>query len=48
MLVTGLALDEVRDPSIPDAYYEARARGPEQVAEAIRKAGGTAIAISWD
>ena len=48
VLVTGLALDEVRDPAIPDAFYEARATDPEHVAAAIRKAGGAAIAMSCD
>jgi 3-oxoacyl-[acyl-carrier protein] reductase len=48
VLVTSLALDEAPDPAIPDAYYQARAREPESVAAAIRKAGGTAIAIAVD
>jgi len=34
VLVTGLALDEPRDPGIPSAYYQARSRQPESVAAA--------------
>ena len=48
VLVTGLALDEARDPGIPSAYYEARARQPESVAAAIRSAGGAAVAVACD
>jgi 3-oxoacyl-[acyl-carrier protein] reductase len=48
VLVTGLALDEPRDPGIPSAYYEARSRQPESVAAAIRAAGGSAVAVACD
>jgi 3-oxoacyl-[acyl-carrier protein] reductase len=48
VLVTGLALDEPRDPGIPDAYYRARARQPESVAAAIRAARGSAMAVARD
>ncbi|MTV26937.1 SDR family oxidoreductase [Nitriliruptoraceae bacterium ZYF776] len=48
VLLTGLALDEPRDPGIPATYYDARARQPESVAAAIRAAGGTAVAVARD
>jgi 3-oxoacyl-[acyl-carrier protein] reductase len=48
VLVTGLALDDPRDPGIPAAYYEGRARQPEAVAAAIRTAGGSAVAVARD
>ena len=48
IVVTGLALDEPRDPGIPTAYYESRSRQPEAVAEAIREAGGSAVAVARD
>lgn len=46
--VTGLQLDEPRDPATPAAYYRARKRSPESVAAAIREAGGSAVAIEAD
>lgn len=46
--VTGLPLDEPRDPATPAAYYEARLRSPESVAAAIREAGGSAVAVESD
>src|SRR5690606_7894974 len=46
--VTGLPLDEPRDPGTPAAYYQARARSPESIATAIREAGGAAVAIEAD
>lgn len=46
--LTGLPLDEPRDPATPAAYYQARARSPESVAAAIRHAGGSAVAIEAD
>lgn len=48
VLVTGLPLEEERDPAIPDAYYDNRARTPETVASAIRDAGGDAIGVVLD
>lgn len=48
VLVTGLPLEDERDPAIPDAYYEARARSPETVADTIREAGGSATAVTLD
>jgi 3-oxoacyl-[acyl-carrier protein] reductase len=48
VLVTGLVLDDPRDPGIPAAYSEARARQPEAVAAAIRSAGGSAVAVARD
>ncbi len=48
VLVTGLALDQARDPGIPDAYYEFRAKPPERVAAAIGASGGSAIAVERD
>lgn len=48
VLVTGLALDEPRDPAIPDAYDETRDPQPESVAAAIRTAGGSAAAVTCD
>lgn len=46
--VTGLPLDEPRDPATPAAYYQARARSPESIATSIREAGGAAAAIEAD
>lgn len=46
--VTGLPLDDPRDPATPAAYYEARSRHPEEVAAAIREGGGTAVAVECD
>jgi 3-oxoacyl-[acyl-carrier protein] reductase len=48
VLITGLALDEPREPGTPSAYYEARERQPEAVAAAIRAAGGSAVAVARD
>lgn len=48
VLVTGLPIDEPHDPAIPDAYYRARLRDPEEVAGAIRSAGGQAAALHLD
>ena len=48
VLVTGLALEEARDPGIPAAYYQARAGQPESVAAAIRAEGGSAVAVARD
>lgn len=48
VLVTGLLLDEERDPAIPDAYYDNRARSPEIVAAAVQDAGGDAIGVAID
>jgi 3-oxoacyl-[acyl-carrier protein] reductase len=48
VLVTGLALEDERDAATPDAYYEARARDPNVVVDAIREAGGTAVGVALD
>jgi 3-oxoacyl-[acyl-carrier protein] reductase len=48
VLVTGLPIEEDRDPATPDAYYEARARNPDVVASEIRDAGGHAEALTVD
>ncbi len=48
VLVTGLPLEEDRDPAIPEAYYENRSRSPEAIAVAIRDAGGQAVAETLD
>ena len=48
VVVTGLAIQEPRDPGIPAAYYQARARQPESVATAIRAAGGCAVGVASD
>lgn len=48
VLVTGLPIVEERDPTTPDAYYEARARSAEPIAAAIREAGGDAAAFDLD
>lgn len=48
VLVTALALDEERDPAVPDTYYEGRARNPERIAETIRGDGGIAHTLGLD
>lgn len=48
VLVTGLPLDDPRDPAIPQAYYDARLRSPAEVSDAIRDAGGQAAATAID
>lgn len=48
VLVTGIAIEEERDPATPDAYYENRALHPETVATLIREAGGEADALALD
>lgn len=48
VLVTGLAIEEPRDPAIPDAYYAARTRTASRTADEITDAGGSASAIELD
>lgn len=48
VLVTGLALEEERDPVIPNTYYEHRARPPGIVAAEITDADGAAVAVAVD
>ncbi|MFA9431109.1 SDR family NAD(P)-dependent oxidoreductase [Egicoccus sp. AB-alg2] len=48
VLVAGLPIEDERDPATPAAYYTARARDPELVAETIRADGGRAVAAAVD
>lgn len=48
MLCTFLQIDDPVDPGIPQEYRERRAQEAEPVAEAIRAAGGRAVAAEAD
>ena len=48
VLLSYLRLEDEPDPGIPDAYREHRAADGEPVAEAIRAAGGHALAVEAD
>jgi 3-oxoacyl-[acyl-carrier protein] reductase len=48
VVVTGLPIEEPRDPAIPAGYYQARRRDPEQVAATIRSEGGQAVSMEVD
>jgi 3-oxoacyl-[acyl-carrier protein] reductase len=48
VLVTGLAIEEERDPAIPDAYYTARTRTARTTANEIADVGGIASAVELD
>ncbi|WP_216843895.1 SDR family NAD(P)-dependent oxidoreductase [Phytoactinopolyspora alkaliphila] len=48
VLISYLRLDDPADPGTPAAYGENRARGADDVVEAIRAAGGRAEAVEGD
>ena len=48
VLISYLRLEDVPDPGIPEAYRRSRASSADHVLEAIRAAGGRAIAVEVD